>query len=161
MRKLQRRVRTAARLLLPPLPARPAKLLATLTFRCNNSQFLPVMDALTQLDRYKESEAEFYASADKVPREHVVPDEWREPWSTNAAASSGSLRAVRAGSPAHGDTARRIWIEGASTWRNPDEELPAGFDANRGVHYRELSEPATPPLSLPTCSSATWPRWRP
>ena len=66
------------------------------------------------------------------------------PWSTNAAASSGSLRAVRAGSPAHGDPARRIWIEGASTWRNPDEELPAGFDANRGVHYRELSEPRDP-----------------
>jgi hypothetical protein len=54
------------------------KLLKAVTFHSNNTEFKPVMDALALLDRYKDSDTDFYDAADTVPLEHVVPDDWRE-----------------------------------------------------------------------------------
>ncbi|GAA2670066.1 hypothetical protein [Nonomuraea recticatena] len=28
---------------------------------------------------------------------------------------------------------REIWVEGGNTWRHPDQDLPADFEANRDV----------------------------
>jgi hypothetical protein len=104
------------------------------------------MDALELLDRYKESEEEFYDVADTVPLDHVVPDDWR-----NAVVDGGtglveripyelcllvSLRkAIRR---------REIWVEGGNVWRNPDLDLPGDFEENRDVHYQALSKPRDP-----------------
>ncbi|MFF5212189.1 Tn3 family transposase [Streptosporangium sp. NPDC000396] len=44
------------------------KLLRAVTFRSNNTAFQPVMDALALLDRYADSEAVFYDTAEQVPR---------------------------------------------------------------------------------------------
>ncbi len=35
-------------------------------------------------------------------------------------------------------------MEGASQWRNPDDDLPADFDASREVHYQALGKPRDP-----------------
>jgi hypothetical protein len=116
------------------------------TFGCGNEVFRPVMDALALLQRYADSEADFYASADAVPLEHVVPEDWRE---AVCAPDTGlveripyelcvlvSLRkAIRR---------REIWVEGGNTWRNPDQDLPADFEDNRDVHYEALSKPRDP-----------------
>ncbi|PRX59061.1 hypothetical protein B0I32_121165 [Nonomuraea fuscirosea] len=57
------------------------KLLRALDFRCNNTTFQPVMDALKLLDRYADSEAVFYDRAETVPREIWVEGGkiWRNP----------------------------------------------------------------------------------
>ena len=39
---------------------------------------------------------------------------------------------------------REICVEGASQWRNPDDDLPADFDASRDVHYQALGKPRDP-----------------
>ena len=39
---------------------------------------------------------------------------------------------------------REIWVEGASQWRNPDDDLPADFDAGREVHCQALGQPRDP-----------------
>jgi hypothetical protein len=36
---------------------------------------------------------------------------------------------------------KEIWVVGADRWRNPDEDLPADFEARRAEHYRELRKP--------------------
>ncbi|OAL13981.1 hypothetical protein A4V12_17155 [Streptomyces noursei] len=36
---------------------------------------------------------------------------------------------------------REIWVVGASRWRNPEDDLPAGFEDNRDVHYAALRRP--------------------
>ncbi|MFF4625644.1 class I SAM-dependent methyltransferase [Nonomuraea jabiensis] len=54
------------------------KLLRALAFRCNNTTFQPVMDALNLLQRYDGSDAVFYDRAKTVPIEHVVPEDWQE-----------------------------------------------------------------------------------
>ena len=54
------------------------KLLRAVTFGCGNEVFRPVMDALALLQRYADSEEDFYATSDVMPLEHVVPGDWRE-----------------------------------------------------------------------------------
>ncbi|HEX4099761.1 MAG TPA: hypothetical protein VHY21_04355, partial [Pseudonocardiaceae bacterium] len=36
---------------------------------------------------------------------------------------------------------REIYVAGAARWRNPEEDLPADFEDNRDVHYRDLRQP--------------------
>lgn len=39
---------------------------------------------------------------------------------------------------------KEIWVVGADRWRNPDEDLPADFEENRGEHYAKLRKPLDP-----------------
>ena len=36
---------------------------------------------------------------------------------------------------------KEIWVVGAEKWRNPDEDLPADFEANRAENYAALRKP--------------------
>jgi hypothetical protein len=106
-----------------------------------------VMDALELLDRHLDTPGQqrFYPAREDVPVAGVVPDEWRQavidehgkieriPYELCA------LRALR-------DALRRreIYVCGAHRWRNPDEDLPADFDANRDVHYAAIRKPRDP-----------------
>jgi hypothetical protein len=36
---------------------------------------------------------------------------------------------------------RKIYVEGAGRWRDPDEDLPGDFEDNRDVHYAALAKP--------------------
>lgn len=137
------------------------KLLKAVRFRSSNDTFKPVMDALDLLKRYDGSGAAFYAAAESVPLEHVVPDDWRD-----AVLDPGSglveripyelcvLVALR-----KAIRRREIWVEGANTWRNPDEDLPADFEDNRDVHYEALAKPRDPADFVADLQSGTWRRW--
>lgn len=56
------------------------RLLQTLEFRCSNSAYRPVMDALELLGRHVDTPGQqrFYAPGEHVPLDSVVPDEWRQ-----------------------------------------------------------------------------------
>ncbi|MEV0314848.1 hypothetical protein [Nonomuraea fuscirosea] len=137
------------------------KLLKAVRFRSSNDTFKPVMDALDLLKRYDGSDADFYAAAEAVPLEHVVPDDWRDavldPDSDLVERIPYELcvlvalrKAIRR---------REIWVEGANTWRNPDEDLPADFEDNRDVHYEALSKPRDPADFIADLQKRTWRRW--
>ncbi|WP_307711260.1 DUF4158 domain-containing protein [Streptomyces sp. V4I23] len=55
-------------------------LLKTLGFKCNNTAYRPVMDAMKLLERYAEVDGKtrFYDTADEVPMDGVVRKDWRE-----------------------------------------------------------------------------------
>jgi len=36
---------------------------------------------------------------------------------------------------------KEIWVVGADTWRNPDDDLPADFEDQRDQHYQQLRLP--------------------
>ena len=92
------------------------RLLGALDFRCDNSAYRPVMDALALVRRYAEQpgRVKHYDPADRVPIDGVVPREWR-----NAVLDDA----------------------GATRWRNPEDDLPADFAENRAVHYDALRQP--------------------
>ena len=121
------------------------RLLKALTFRSNNTEHKPVMDALELLDRYSDSAEKFYAAADRVPLDHVVPGDWRpavidedgrvERIPYELCVLVALRTAIRR---------REIWVEGGSQWRNPEEDLPGDFEDNRDIHYQALSKPRDP-----------------
>ncbi len=120
------------------------RILDALEFRCANSVYRPVMNALELLHAHvdRPGQQRFYPPDERVPIVGVVPDQWREavidehgkieriPYELSV------LRALR-------DALRRreIYVSGAHRWRNPDEDLPADFDTNRDVHYAAIRQP--------------------
>lgn len=43
---------------------------------------------------------------------------------------------------------KEIWVVGADSWRNPDEDLPADFEQRRGQNYGELRKPLDPAVFI-------------
>ena len=128
------------RRMLPPL-------LAALDFRCNNTAYRPVMQALELLGRYAgvDGKVRFFTEADRAPLDGVVPKAWREAVLDERGRVERIpyelcvLSAVR-------DALRRreIYVAGADRWRNPDDDLPGDFDTTREVHYAALRQPLDP-----------------
>lgn len=122
-------------------------LLAAVSFRCNNTAYRPVMQALELLHRYADVDGKvrYYAAADDVPGEGVVPKAWQSAVVDERGRTERIpyelcvLVALR-------DAIRRreIFIEGASKWRNPEDDLPQDFETHREVHYTTLGQPADP-----------------
>ena len=47
---------------------------------------------------------------------------------------------------------KEIWVAGADKWRNPDDDLPADFEANRAENYAQLRKPLDPRRSPARCA---------
>ncbi|GGY47465.1 Tn3 family transposase [Streptomyces tanashiensis] len=128
------------RQMLPPL-------LNTLGFRCNNTAYRPVMDAVKLLKEYADVDGKtrFYDAADLVPMDGVVRKDWREAVIDDKGKVERIpyelcvLVALR-------DAIRRreIYIEGGLRWRNPEDDLPGDFEATRTVHYAAIRQPMDP-----------------
>jgi TnpA family transposase len=119
-------------------------LLGALRFRCNNTAYRPVMDAIGLLARYTDipPDQKLFAIGEDIPLDGVVPKAWRE-----AVITAGGrvervpyelcvLIALR-----EALRRREVWVEGANRWRDADEDLPGDFDDNRDVHYASLGKP--------------------
>lgn len=123
------------------------KLLAALEFRCNNTAYRPVMDALVLLRRYTDRPARdrFYDKGEKVPIEGVVPREWADAVADEEGRVERIpyelcvLRSLR-----EAIRRREVYVAGATRWRNPEDDLPADFEANRDVHYAAIRQPLDP-----------------
>jgi hypothetical protein len=121
-----------------------APLLAALEFRCNNSAYRPVMDAIDLLARHAgaDSDQKFCAPGGKVPVDGVMPKAWLD------GVVDGDGRVERI--PYElcvlitlRDALRRreVYLRGAGRWKDPDEDLPGDFEDNRDVHYAALAKP--------------------
>ncbi|WP_315915803.1 DUF4158 domain-containing protein [Arthrobacter sp. lap29] len=122
-------------------------LLSVLRFRCHNTAFRPIMDAIVLLKKYAEdgSKTQFFAAFEEVPVAGVVPKSWegairdekgrieRIPYELCLLVS---LReALRR---------REVFVDGAGKWRDPEDDLPQDFDASRELHYEALRKPLDP-----------------
>lgn len=151
-RAFQDRVRTVLRSsysshyrrMLPPL-------LAALDFRCNNTAYRPVMDALAVLAEYAgvDGKVRFYDPADLVPLDGVVPRTWRDAVIDQRGRIERIpyelcvLIALR-------DALRRreIYVHGGNRWRNPEDDLPGDFEQAREVHYAAIRQPLDPAVFI-------------
>jgi len=122
------------------------KLLAALEFASSNEVYRPVILGLEQLKRYADSSSRFYGADEDVPLNGVVTGDW---WDLVVKEDArGRLRVERIAYEvclleALRDKLRckEIWVAGAHRWRNPDEDLPQDFEANREGYYRLLCQP--------------------
>jgi len=121
-------------------------LLAALDFRSNNAAYQPVIRALDLLRRYAGSKARTYGEAEDVPIAGVVPGGLRE--LVVDVGKDGRARVNRINYEIAVLHALReklrckeIWAVGADRYRNPDDDLPADFAAQRAAYYAALRQP--------------------
>ena len=118
-----------------------------LEFRCDNSAYRPVMQALDLLRRWSgvAGKIRYYDVDIAVPLDGVVPKAWRAAVVDECDLVERIPYEVRV-LVALRDAIRRheIYVVGAERWRNPEEDLPRDFDTSRDVHYAELRQPLDP-----------------
>lgn len=127
------------RQMLPPL-------LAVLTFRSNNDQYKPLIDALQVVAEYLQDKDPFYPQEQPVPMTDVIQKQWQR-WIYQAdQAGQQRIRRVRyelcvLQSLREKLRCKEIWVEGADRYRNPDEDVPADFGDQRETYYTALNLP--------------------
>jgi hypothetical protein len=121
-------------------------ILEALEFRSNNALHRPVIEALELVKSYVGSPHRLYPPTEKVPIEGVVRPGWRE--LVVHVDARGRERVDRINYEIavlqdlrDGLRCKEIWVVGANRYRNPDEDLPADFDARREAYYSELHQP--------------------
>ena len=117
----------------------------------------PVLDALALLKKYADSKLTTYPPDEDVPVDGVVRGSWQQ--AVLEQDKDGAQRVNRINYEICVLQALRerlrckeIWVVGADRYRNPDEDLPADFDAQRDrLLRRPRSSPRTPTPSSPRC----------
>ena len=122
------------------------KVLQDLEFRSNNDGHRPVIRALELLRRYADSKLRVFPAEEDVPLDGVVSGLWRDAVIEPDAQGRQRinrityeicvLQALR-----EQLRCKEIWVVGANRYRNPDEDLPVDFEAERAAYYAALKLP--------------------
>jgi TnpA family transposase len=122
------------------------KVLQALEFRSNNEGHRPVIRALELLRRHADSKARVFPAEEDVPLDGIVIGLWRDAVIETDAQGRRRinrityeicvLQALRVQL-----RCKEIWVVGANRYRNPDEDLPADFEAERAPYYATLKLP--------------------
>lgn len=125
------------RQILPPL-------LSVLTFRSNNEQHKPLIEALDIVAAYLEVKEAFYPLEQEVPLDDVIQKQWQRWIYQQDSNGRKRIRRVRyelcvLQSLRDKLRCKEIWIEHADHYRNPDEDVPADFSDNRDEYYDALN----------------------
>lgn len=122
------------------------QLLEKLEFRSNNERHRPVIEAFALLKRYAASKASTFPAEEVIPTEGIVRGLWRD--ATIAKDAEGRERVNRITyeicvleALRHRWRGKEIWVVGADRYRNPEEDLPANFEAQRIPYYQALGLP--------------------
>lgn len=120
-------------------------ILKTLTFRSNNQNWRPLLDAIAVLTKDSDRKPQFF-SIDDVPMEGVVRPKWRD--IVIETGPDGQQRINRLNyeicvlqSLRERLRTKEIWIEGARRYCDPDQDLPQDFDDRKEQYFQELGQP--------------------
>jgi TnpA family transposase len=122
------------------------QILQRLEFRSNNEHHRPVLSALDLLKRYADSRLQTFPAEEVVPIDDIVRGLWRDAVVEKDAEGRQRinrityeicvLEALR-----EKLRCKEVWVVGADRYRNPDEDLPADFEARRIAYYQALTLP--------------------
>lgn len=122
------------------------QILQRLKFRSNNEHHRPVLTALDLLKRYADSRLQTFPAEEVVPIDDIVRGLWRD--AVVEKDTEGRQRINRITYEICVLEALReklrckeVWVVGADRYRNPDEDLPADFEAQRIPYYQALKLP--------------------
>lgn len=122
------------------------QILKALDFRSNNRCHRPVIQALDLLKRYADTRPHTYPADEDVPIDGVARGLWREAVIEKDAEGRSPVNRITyeiCALEALRDKLRRkeVWVIGANRSRNPDDDVPADFEAQRPLRYRALNLP--------------------
>ena len=122
------------------------QILQRLEFRSNNERHRPILDALDLLKRYADSKLQTFPAEEVVPIDGIVRGLWRDAVVEEDAKGRQRINRITyeiCVLEALRDKLRckEVWVVGANRYRNPDEDLPADFEAQRASYYQALNLP--------------------
>jgi len=129
-------------------------LLDVLEFRSNNTAHWPVIDALALINRYaKAGNLTYYPIGETVPTHRGTSGDWadliyRADTRSRQRVTRMVYEVVTFQALREQLRCKEIWVVGADSWRNPDEDLPADFEQRRGQNYGELRKPLDPAVFI-------------
>jgi TnpA family transposase/DNA-binding cell septation regulator SpoVG len=122
-------------------------ILSKLEFRSNNEVHRPVIQALELLKKYADSKQRYYDPGEEIPIDGVLPPGWQDIILDTSEDDSikinrinyelSVLQALR-----EKLRCKEIWVVGANHYRNPEEDLPADFEAQRLEYFQALKQPS-------------------
>jgi TnpA family transposase len=120
--------------------------LKRLTFRSNNHQHQPLIEALGLLKAYADSTAHDYPETEHVPLDGVVPAAWRSLVVRQTQQGIERINRISYELCVMRELreklrCKEIWVEGADRYRNPDEDVPVDFIQQRETYYTDLNQP--------------------
>jgi len=120
--------------------------LKRLTFRSNNHQHQPLIEALDLLKTYADSTVHDYPETEQVPLDGVVPTAWRSLVVRQTKVGTERINRISYELCVMRELreklrCKEIWVEGADRYRNPDEDVPTDFIQQRETYYGELNQP--------------------
>lgn len=122
------------------------EILQHLEFRSNNVHHRPIIQALDLLKRYAGTRIQTFPAEEVVPIDGIVQGLWREAVVEKDAKGRQRVNRITyeiCVLEALRDKLRckEVWVVGANRYRNPDEDLPADFEAQRVPYYEALKLP--------------------
>ncbi|MBM3653471.1 MAG: Tn3 family transposase [Alphaproteobacteria bacterium] len=122
------------------------EILQRLEFCSNNERHRPIIEALDLLKRYAELKLQTFPVEETVPIDDIVRGLWREAVFEKDAKGRQRVNRITyeiCVLEALRDKLRckEVWVVGANRYRNPDDDLPADFDAQRIPYYQALKLP--------------------
>ena len=122
------------------------EILQRLEFRSNNERHRPIIQALDLLKRYADSKLQTFPAEEVVPIDDIVRGLWREAVFEKDAKGRQRVNRITyeiCVLEALRDKLRckEVWVVGANRYRNPDDDLPADFEAQRIPYYQALKLP--------------------
>ena len=122
------------------------EILQRLEFCSNNERHRPIIQALDLLKRYADSKLQTFPVEEMVPIDDIVRGLWREAVFEKDAKGRQHVNRITyeiCVLEALRDKLRckEVWVVGANRYRNPDDDLPADFEAQRIPYYQALKLP--------------------
>jgi TnpA family transposase len=116
-------------------------ILKTLTFCATNETSKPILAALGIMRKYADKNMVSYPETEKVPLDNVVPDDWLEAVKQGQRVNRINYELCVLKVLREKLRCKEIYVKGAARYRNPDEDLPADFNAKRTEYYADLHKP--------------------
>jgi len=121
-------------------------LLEILSFRSNNEQHKPLIEALAIVAAYLDEKEAYYPENEKVPMDDVIQKQWQNWIYQKDSNGKRRIRRVRyelcvLQSLRNKLRCKEVWVEEANQYRNPDEDVPADFGDKREAYYDALNLP--------------------
>jgi TnpA family transposase len=122
------------------------QILQHLEFRSNNEHHRPILLALDLLKRYANSKLQTFPADETVPIDDIVRGLWRDAVIENDVSSQPRVNRITyeicvLETLREKLRCKEVWVVGANRYRNPDEDLPADFEARRAAYYQALNLP--------------------
>ena len=116
-------------------------ILQVLMFCATNETLKPVIEALTLMRKYADKNTVFYPEDEIVPIEGVVKPDHLELVQQGQRINRINYELCALPVLREKLKCKEVYVQGASRYRNPDEDLPTDFDTKRTDYYAALRKP--------------------